>query len=59
MPLMFYFCQKPFMPRYLEDIEQIRQVLLFRQELERKALAWEYPTPEAFQDEIRKHLCLQ
>jgi len=57
MPLMFYFCQKPFMPRHIDEIDQVRQVLLFRQELESKALVWDYTTPKAFQDDIRKHLC--
>lgn len=59
MPLMFYFCQKPFMPRRIEEVDQVRQVLLFRQELEGKALVWDYPNPKAFQDDIRKHLCLR
>jgi hypothetical protein len=59
MPLMFYFCQKPFMPRRIEEIDQVRQVLLFRQELEGKALVWDYANPRAFQDDIRKHLCLR
>jgi hypothetical protein len=59
MPLMFYFCQKPFMPRGLDELEQMRQVLLFRQELEQKALVWEYNSPEAFEGDIRKHLCLR
>ncbi len=57
--LMFYFCQKPFMPGSLEEIEQIRQVLIFRKELEGKALVWNYNDPECFADEIRKHLCLR
>jgi hypothetical protein len=59
MPLMFYFCQKPFMPRQIDEIEQVKSVLLFRQELERKALVWDYQGPETFADEIRKHLCLR
>ncbi len=59
MPLMFYFCQKPFMPRRLDEIEQMRQVLLFREELERQALVWEYNQPEKFEEDIRKHLCLR
>src|SRR5436190_3370583 len=25
MPLLFYFCQKPFMPRSLDEVDQIRQ----------------------------------
>lgn len=59
MPLMFYFCQKPFMPKRLDEIEQVKQVLLFREELERKALVWEYESSRKFEDEIRKHLCLR
>ena len=59
MPLMFYFCQKPFMPRRIDEIDQLKSVLLFRQELERKALVWDYPGPRVFADEIRKHLCLR
>ncbi len=59
MPLMFYFCQQPFMPKRLEEIDQVRQVLLFREELERKALVWEYASSELFEAEIRKHLSLR
>jgi len=59
MPLMFYFCQKPFMPRSIDEVDQMRKVLQFRTELERKALVWEYDAPEMFADAIRKHLCLR
>lgn len=56
-PLMFYFCKKAFMPpRDLEEIEQIRQVALFRKNLEGKALIWDYDGPEAFKDQLRPHL---
>jgi hypothetical protein len=57
--LMFYFCQKPFMPSTLEELDQLRQVLTFRRELESKALVWDYPEPGAFADNIRKHICLR
>jgi hypothetical protein len=59
MPLMFYFCQKPFMPRQIEEVDQLRNVLLFRQQLTRKALVWDYAGPKVFANEIRKHLCLR
>ena len=59
MPLMFYFCQRPFMPRQIDEVDQLKSVLLFRQELERKALVWDYAGPKVFADEIRKHLCLR
>jgi hypothetical protein len=55
-PLMFYFCQKPFMPSRLEELDQMRKVLEFREELQRKALIWDYAGPEAFPAEIQKHL---
>lgn len=57
--LMFYFCQKPFMPKRIEELDQVRQVLLFRESLAGKALVWDYPTPSRFSDEIRKHLCIR
>jgi hypothetical protein len=59
MPLMFYFCQTPFMPREVSELEQMRKVLEFRKELEGKALVWNYDGPDAFEDEIFKHLCKQ
>jgi hypothetical protein len=59
MPLMFYFSQRPFMPRQIEEVDQVRQVLLFRHELERKALIWDYTGPDAFVEDIRKHLCIR
>lgn len=57
--LMFYFCQKPFMPKKVEELDQIRQVMLFRQEMEGKMLVWDYPGPTKFADDIRKHLCIR
>jgi hypothetical protein len=57
--LMFYFCQEPFMPASNDDIQQMQQVLLFRQELDGKALTWKYHPRSVFADDIRKHLCLR
>jgi hypothetical protein len=59
MPLMFYFSQCPFMPRQLDEIDQVRQVLLFRQEIERKALVWDYEGADGFEQNIRKHLMIR
>jgi hypothetical protein len=59
MPLMFYFSQCPFMPRQLDEIDQVRQVLLFRQEIERKALVWDYQGADGFEQNIRKHLMIR
>jgi hypothetical protein len=59
MPLMFYFCQKPFMPRRVDEVEQMKNVLEFRSKVERMALVWKYSSPEIFENDIRKHLCLR
>jgi hypothetical protein len=57
--LMFYFCQEPFIPDSLEEVEQMRKVLVFRQELDGKALTWRYRPRTMFGDEIRKHLAIR
>jgi len=54
--ILFYFCQHPFMPRNIEELEQCKRVLAFRQELEQKGLIWEYPEHDTFADIIRPHL---
>jgi hypothetical protein len=54
---MFYFSQKPFMPRSKEELDQMRKVLEFRAELQGKMLTWDYAGPEVFEAEVRKHLC--
>ena len=58
-PSCSIFRQRPFMPRQIDEVDQLKSVLLFRQELERKALVWDYAGPKVFADEIRKHLCLR
>ena len=57
--LMFYFCQKPFMPNSVEELAQFQKVLAFKRELEGKALVWSYAEPATFAGEIRKHICLR
>ncbi|UVT17256.1 MAG: DUF4062 domain-containing protein [Nitrospira sp.] len=57
MPLMFYFCQEPFYSNSLEELEQFKKVLLFRKELDGKALTWTYGEHAVFEGTIRKHLC--
>ena len=56
--IMFYFCQKPFVPR-VDKLDRIREVLSFRQELQGKTLAWDYESEETFEREIRKYLHLR
>lgn len=57
--LMFYFSQQPFMPRRIEELDQMRQVLQFRQSLEGKALYWDYAGPRVFTGVIRKQLSIR
>lgn len=59
LALMFYFCEAPFYPKTLDELEQMKRVLLFRQELEGKALAWSYKDHGLFEATIRKHLCMR
>jgi len=54
--ILFYFCQEPFMPRNVEELDQCRLVLSFRRELEQKGLVWEYPGHDKFADVIRPHI---
>ena len=57
--LMFYFCETPFYPRSVDELEQMRHVLSFRKELEGKALTWTYNTSISFEADIRKHLSVR
>jgi len=54
--LMFYFCEAPFYPTTVDELEQMKRVLLFRQDLEGKGLAWKYGSSDEFAGDIRKHL---
>lgn len=56
LPLMFYFCEAPFFPASIEELDQIRKVLVFRKDLEGKALTWSFKNHEEFEPTIRKHL---
>lgn len=57
LPIMFYFCERPFMPKDLQEWDQMRNVLLFRKELEQKIFSWTYNSNKEFVRTIRKHLC--
>lgn len=56
LSILFYFCQQPFMPCSLEELEQCRRVLVFHHELSQKGLVWKYSEHDAFADAIRPHL---
>lgn len=58
-PVLFYFSQKNMtIPNSLEEIEQLKKVVAFREELLSKGLIWEYTSPEEFGDILRPHLIM-
>ncbi len=59
MPVFIYFCERPFWPRSLDDIDQLRRVFEFRERLarEEKAFPWDYGDEVKFRDLVRSHLC--
>src|SRR5262245_47028120 len=57
LPVMFYFCQAaPAFPRNQAEIDQLKKVVTFRDELSQKGLVWEYKDAASFADVIRPHL---
>lgn len=54
--LLFYFCQRPFMPQSDEELIQLQKVLSFRKELEQLGLIWEYSDEQEFERLLRQHL---
>ncbi len=55
-PLLFYFCEEPFFSKSLDEVDQFRKVLEFREELEGKQLVWTYPSHDSFAERARSHL---
>jgi len=54
--ILFYFCQAPFMPRSLNEIEQLKKVVEFREFLANLGLTWEYSDSAEFPNVVRPHL---
>jgi hypothetical protein len=55
--ILFYFNNSAIAPpRSLEDVEQLRRVVKFRQELALKGLTWEYGSDALFMNTVRPHL---
>ena len=59
LALMFYFCEVPFYPKTVDELEQMKRVLMFRNKLGGKALTWSYDDHGSFEPIIRKHLCMR
>jgi hypothetical protein len=51
--IMFYFCEQLIPIPDPEELEQLKGVVEFRQELERLGLTWTYPSHESFSEHLR------
>jgi hypothetical protein len=51
--IMFYFCDQPIDMPDAADLEQLAQVIKFRDELSKLGLTWSYPSHETFSDHVR------
>jgi len=54
--ILFYFCQDPFMPRGVDEIDQLKKVIEFRERLASLGLTWEYSHSNEFPNIVRPHL---
>lgn len=51
--IMFYFCDQAIPMPDAAELEQLTQVVKFREELEKMGLTWTYTSHEAFADHVR------
>ncbi len=56
--ILFYFCQRPFMPQKFEEIEQMNKVLTFKKELEGAGVIATFSELEEFSDLVGQHLAI-
>jgi predicted nucleotide-binding protein len=54
--ILFYFSQRPFMPRAADEIQQLAKVLDFRKDLDSRGLVSEYKDSDDFPNVVRPHL---
>ncbi|MFK7845833.1 MAG: hypothetical protein AB8G77_11055, partial [Rhodothermales bacterium] len=54
-PILMYFCERPFLPD-VEDLDQYRKVLAFRDELNNKGLYSTFTESSAFEKMLSRHL---
>jgi hypothetical protein len=51
--IMFYFCDQPIPIPTLGDLEQLEEVVKFRNEMESLGLTWSYPAHAEFSERVR------
>lgn len=54
--ILFYFNQRPYSPKTMEEIDQWRMVLEFRENFPKEGLWWPYVGKEEFKTLLRDHL---
>ena len=54
--ILFYFSQKKYLLNSMSEVEQLKKVIQFKEELRNKGLTSEYPGPKSFADVVRPHL---
>jgi hypothetical protein len=58
-PVLFYFCQdSSSFPKSLDELDQLRKVIEFKEKLSKLGLIWEYKDHSDFADMIRNHLVM-
>lgn len=54
--VMVYFCNRPYAPRAMDELEQWQRVLEFQQSLTSRQLWWAYDDDRHFESQLREHL---
>jgi hypothetical protein len=58
-PILFYFCQySSTLPRSIDEVDELKKVLHFKENLTNKGLICEYNSHNEFADIVRRHLVL-
>jgi len=54
--IMFYFNKSPYTLKNKDDIDQLRNVIEFQEELKKKGIIWDFNGPDEFETIMRGHL---
>ncbi len=54
--IMIYFNERKYLPKTVEETNQRRQIIEFKQSFPKEGMWWEYSGPASFQNLFRRHL---
>ncbi len=54
--VMVYFCERRYSPKSLEELDQHKKVMEFREDIPKEQFWWPYKTPANFEHLLRRHL---